>query len=206
MFTYFIHAPADSCAVWLNERLTWHLARLPCRRRCPGCPCCTWGTPRGAGFRRTDLGTCRPFCRTWSRRDVDFCTDYRSAVWKKAIMSINLERQGVELREGQREGSRERGRERDTERQRETETKRERDKERERDRDRDRDKETDRQRERQRQRERVPLSSAAHGQNKSSTALEKPSTISHTRNHSSKKVGFSLQSCRLSFSCHSSTQ
>ena len=46
-------------------------------------------------------------------------------------MSINLERQGAELREGQREGSRERGRERDTERQRETETKRERDKERE---------------------------------------------------------------------------
>ena len=154
MFTYFIHAPADSCAVWLNERLTWHLARLPCRRRCPGCPCCTWGTPRGAGFRRTDLGTCRPFCRTWSRRDVDFCTDYRSAVWKKAIMSINLERQGVELREGQREGSRERGRERDTERQREIETKRERDKERERERERETETETKRQTERERDRDR----------------------------------------------------
>jgi len=60
-------------------------------------------------------------------------------------MSINLERQGVELREGQREGSRERGRERDTERQRETETKREtetetkRQTEREKDRDRERE-------------------------------------------------------------------
>ena len=65
-------------------------------------------------------------------------------------MSINLERQGVELREGQREGSRERGRERDTERQRETETKRERDKERER----ETETETKRQRERERDRDR----------------------------------------------------
>ena len=161
MFTYFIHAPADSCAVWLNDRLTWHLARLPCRRRCPGCPCCTWGTPRGAGFRRTDLGTCRPFCRTWSRSDVDFCTDYRSAVWKKAIMSISLERQGVELREGQREGSRERGgggRERQREREgggdRQTDRQGENEKHRERHRETDRQRQTEAQRETHRQKHR----------------------------------------------------